>query len=354
MSSTRTTRRRSCCSPAGPASRSRTHAPTTASATAATSWSASCGRWRPRRRSRGRSAARRTSAAILELIVKRARALVDARGVLILLRDGDELVVDGDRRAAGGRGAASTHAGRGLDQRACDADAATGADRLTCPTELRFAIARQITAGSGLFVPLMFRGAPSACSTSSTVRADSRTSRRGRAAAGRVRGERRDRRRDRADGCQRGPASQRSRRPSASASAGRWSCTTRRCRSSRASRCLLTRRARQQGRRDGRRDARRRDRADRHRDHRTAAADHRPASRPRSTRSASRPRWRAWPSGSRPPPDSRSRCWWILTMSPGARRNGLPQRWRARCTGSCRRRSRTPSSMRTRRPSRCR
>jgi signal transduction histidine kinase len=94
---------------------------------------------------------------VLELIVKRARALVDARGVLILLRDGDELVI----AALAGQlddtllrtripveGSISGHVMQ-----------AQRSERLAnVRNQLRFALARQVSAQSGLFVPLVFRG----------------------------------------------------------------------------------------------------------------------------------------------------------------------------------------------------
>ncbi|HST38456.1 MAG TPA: GAF domain-containing protein [Conexibacter sp.] len=93
---------------------------------------------------------------VLELITKRARALVEARGVLILLRDGDELHV---AAVAGGfdeqlldikvpiEGSISGHVMR------------TGrVQRLTSVSDqLRFTLAQQVDARTGLFVPLTFR-----------------------------------------------------------------------------------------------------------------------------------------------------------------------------------------------------
>lgn len=93
---------------------------------------------------------------ILELIVKRARALSDARGVLILLRDGDELVVTA---------VAGELEGALLDLRFPVEGSISGhvlrtrrPDRVqNLPDHLHFAMARQITVSSGLFVPLVFR-----------------------------------------------------------------------------------------------------------------------------------------------------------------------------------------------------
>jgi signal transduction histidine kinase len=94
---------------------------------------------------------------ILELIVKRARALVGARGVLILLRDGDELVV---AALAGQLEGALRH------QRIPVEGSISGhvmqaqrSERLaSVRDQLRFAMASQVSARSGLFVPLIFRG----------------------------------------------------------------------------------------------------------------------------------------------------------------------------------------------------
>ena len=94
---------------------------------------------------------------ILELIAKRARALVGARCVLILLREGEELVVAtvaGELEGAllGERipleGSISGHVMK--TQRA---------ERLAnVQDQLRFALARVVSAQTGLFVPLLFRG----------------------------------------------------------------------------------------------------------------------------------------------------------------------------------------------------
>ena len=94
---------------------------------------------------------------ILELIVKRARALVDARSVLILLHDGDELVVT----------AIAGHVeGAVLHQRIPVEGSISGHVLQTrrpkrmrdMHDQIRFAMARQVDAQSGLFVPLVFRG----------------------------------------------------------------------------------------------------------------------------------------------------------------------------------------------------
>ena len=91
--STPLTRSRSSCWPTGPRSRSRTPASTRAS---------TARRAELERAVRGLEATSAVAQAlgtetdldrVLELIVKRARALVEARGVLVLLADGDELVI---------------------------------------------------------------------------------------------------------------------------------------------------------------------------------------------------------------------------------------------------------------------
>ncbi|HST41448.1 MAG TPA: GAF domain-containing protein [Conexibacter sp.] len=96
---------------------------------------------------------------VLELITKRARALVEARGVLILLREGDELHVT----------ALAGEVGEGLlGVRVPVEGSVSGTvmrerrvERLTdVRAELRFALAEQVDASTGLFVPLVFRGRP--------------------------------------------------------------------------------------------------------------------------------------------------------------------------------------------------
>lgn len=93
---------------------------------------------------------------ILELVVKRGRSLVGARGVLILLRDGDDLVV---RAKAGAltsmanvrvplQGSVSGHVLRqGRSERLSDLS-----------SQLHFSMASIVDAATGLFVPMLFRG----------------------------------------------------------------------------------------------------------------------------------------------------------------------------------------------------
>ena len=94
---------------------------------------------------------------VLELIAKRARALTDARAMVVLLQEGDELFVAAlagelDRALVGERipieGSVSGHVLRsGKPERLDDA-----------PSRLRFALAEQTQAKTGLFVPLRLRG----------------------------------------------------------------------------------------------------------------------------------------------------------------------------------------------------
>jgi signal transduction histidine kinase len=94
---------------------------------------------------------------VLELIVKRGRALVHAGVVMIALRDGDELAV----RAAAGRLRA-----RLIDVRIPVGDSVAGnvlrtkrAQRLSdVGSQLRFALSDWLDAEAGLVVPLVFRG----------------------------------------------------------------------------------------------------------------------------------------------------------------------------------------------------
>lgn len=94
---------------------------------------------------------------VLELIAKRGRALTDARAMIVLLLDGAELVVAAlagelDDSLRGARipveGSVSGEVLRtGKAERLADA-----------PSRLRFALAEQTRAATGLFVPLRLRG----------------------------------------------------------------------------------------------------------------------------------------------------------------------------------------------------
>jgi signal transduction histidine kinase len=94
---------------------------------------------------------------ILELLVKRGRALVEARAMLVALREGDDLVV----QAAAGEVPGDV-VGRRLAVEgsvAGDVLRTQRAERLAdAPARLRFALAEQVGAASGLIVPLVFRG----------------------------------------------------------------------------------------------------------------------------------------------------------------------------------------------------
>lgn len=96
---------------------------------------------------------------VLELIVKRARALVEARTLVLLLRDTDELAVaatagDTGRALLGSRmSVAGSVAGSVLQTQE--------AKRLTAQVEGRFrfsAVEAQLARDAALFVPLVFRG----------------------------------------------------------------------------------------------------------------------------------------------------------------------------------------------------
>jgi signal transduction histidine kinase len=94
---------------------------------------------------------------ILELVVKRGRALTDARAALVMLESGDELVLTSlagelDQSLIGQRiPIEGTVAGQvlrsGRAERLADARG-----------RLRFALAQETHADTGLFVPLLFRG----------------------------------------------------------------------------------------------------------------------------------------------------------------------------------------------------
>ena len=150
---------------------------------------------------------------VLETIVRRARSLVEARAVAILLPTATELEV-------------AEVAGE-LDPGVCG-------ERLPrlATADLRGVIsasrsAARIDAGAR---PLTFRGSRSAWSPPSTAIGRPRVRRGGRAAAARVRRQRRDRRLDGASRSPRTGCATRSRPPSTSASAGRASSTTTPCR----------------------------------------------------------------------------------------------------------------------------
>ena len=94
---------------------------------------------------------------VLELIVKRSRALVEARGMVILLTDGDELVITAvagevDNALVGTRLAAAESAGGAVLR-------SRKPERITDATSRRrFALAEMTGAEAGLIVPLVFHG----------------------------------------------------------------------------------------------------------------------------------------------------------------------------------------------------
>ena len=94
---------------------------------------------------------------ILELVVKRGRALTDARSMLVLLEQGDELVV---AALAGELDDSLVGHTIPIDETVAGKVLRTGAaERLAdVPGRLRFALAEQTNAQSGLFVPLRVRG----------------------------------------------------------------------------------------------------------------------------------------------------------------------------------------------------
>jgi signal transduction histidine kinase len=96
---------------------------------------------------------------ILELIAKRGRALVEARGILILLVDGDDLLVT---TAAGALGRDI------IGERVPIAGSATGLALTTrlpqrladVPHDMRYALADMLEATAALLVPMTFHGRP--------------------------------------------------------------------------------------------------------------------------------------------------------------------------------------------------
>jgi signal transduction histidine kinase len=94
---------------------------------------------------------------ILELVVKRGRALTDARSMLVLLEQGDELVI---AALAGELDDSLVGHKIAIDDTVAGHVLRTGAaERLAdVPGRLRFALAEQTNAQSALFVPLRVRG----------------------------------------------------------------------------------------------------------------------------------------------------------------------------------------------------
>jgi signal transduction histidine kinase len=94
---------------------------------------------------------------ILELIVKRARALTDARGAVVMLVEGDGLRL---AAAAGDVGSAAVGDRFQHEQTVAGRVLSTGhSERLAdVSSRLQFALARPTGAQSGLFVPMVFHG----------------------------------------------------------------------------------------------------------------------------------------------------------------------------------------------------
>ena len=192
------TRRRWSCSPSGPASPSKTPASTATRRNAATSSSERSPRSRRRWRSPARSAARRELDRILELIVKRGRALVDARSMFVALRVGGRLTIDAvageldrslEQRAVASRGNGRRGVARPTDGRCICAGRCGRRRSRRCQASRRAA---------ALLVPLVFRG-PSVGVLGALDPASGaeRFTRGRRARAGGVREQRRDRGRHR-------------------------------------------------------------------------------------------------------------------------------------------------------------
>ena len=181
---------------------------------------------------------------VLELIVKRGRALLDARSVVLLLVEGDQFHL-----AAGAGQVATGGARRPLpDRRLGDGRGALlGPPRADRRRALALRISerdlgcrrRRHRAAGAARLP---QHAARPAGRVRPLRRRSRVRRRGGAAVPRLRGERRDGRRDGAHGRRGSAARTRSPRPSRSGAAGRASCTTRRCRRSAACRCCCRRR----------------------------------------------------------------------------------------------------------------
>ena len=213
---------------------------------------------------------------VLELIVKRGRALVRARTVVLLLREGSGW----SRRPAPGR--STTRAAARLpsaDRWPATCSRAGGRSASTTSAALRrrgraLGVAGR---GDGAARPAASTAsARSGCCARSTASTRAGVRRpRGGAAAG-VRGQRRDGGGDRAVGRGRAAAPQPGLGRAGAQRAGRASCTTRRCRGSPRSACCSRSRAagRRRRARAGRAPG---DRAGRRRDREPARADHRAA-----------------------------------------------------------------------------
>ena len=269
---------------------------------------------------------------VLELVVKRSRALIDARAAEIALLDGDEFVI----AAVAGQGV------DGLKGHRMPVAESLAASAMRTGRQQRFDrvppesfAARELGARAGIATPMIFRNRPIGfLVVIDRLERRPAVQRGGRAAAAGVRGERGDRRGDGAERRATRRCGAGSRPPRPSAPAGRASCTTRRCSSSPACACCSRARAQRRARAHDRRD-RERARADHHRDRRPALADHRAAAgragrARRQARARGAGRARVQPAR----PTSRSSS----PTRTATRRRGTRPRSSRRSTGSCRRR----------------
>ena len=217
---------------------------------------------------------------VLELIAKRGRALVEARSLVILLREGADLVVAASagvtERATGARVPIErSTTGQVLETRDVRADRRRL--RRTCGS--RPAARRRRRADRAARAARLPRPRSRACSPRSTAARDAeRFSSRGRGDAAGVRRQRRDRGRARADRRSTSACATRWMPPRPSAGAGRASCTTRRCRASAGCASCSRRRCASADGGDVARAAARGRRAGRARDREPARDHHRPAS----------------------------------------------------------------------------
>ena len=133
--------------------------------------------WRPRPRSAARSAAMTDLDRVLELVVKRSRALLDARAAEIALLDGDELVI----AAVAGEGIDGAQGTRlPVDESLAGAVAAVGRHAALRRISRRRRSPRRRARGAAapIVTPMLFRSRtgrrPHACSTASATTGRSR------------------------------------------------------------------------------------------------------------------------------------------------------------------------------------
>ncbi len=194
---------------------------------------AGAGRPRARDDDGDRPGDRRRDAAgpVLELLVKRSRALVAAGSMVLLLRDGEELVVTAVAGAVDATWSACACRSRRFRRRRGAARRPGRADRRTVGSRVRSGLGERVEATTGLLVPLLFNGqAPRGVRRVRPAHRRPGVLGRGRAPDGRLRRERGDCRRQRAERRPARPAAQHRGRARPSAAGGRASCTTTRCR----------------------------------------------------------------------------------------------------------------------------